>query len=392
MTPRAAGSLRQRRPGVWEVRVYLGDDPLSGQPTQRSVTVRGGLAAAEQRRALLAAQAQQLRDRRARPLRSIADLLAVWLAAEHDWEPATWQNYRLAVRRLSVDPLSRRHPDRVSPPVLRTAMRIWAQQGVPHSTIALHVRTLKAALGWAFDERLIASPPLQGMRGPRPCAPRRDVPLELVRELLTAADQDVCAAAALLASAHHVRLLHTAEQVQLLLRLAADTGARRGELDALQAGDLHGRMLHIDRGVSAEVVTTTKTGRSRRLTLGADTVELWHCARATWQDRLPPGQPLGPWMFSSRPDHRQRLRSGTLGHWFTAFVRRHEHPDVCLHRLRHTVATVLVADGKLLQAQQRLGHAEASTTLRQYCHALPLHDQDVADQLNALLRHPQPPA
>ncbi len=55
----------------------------------------------------------------------------------------------------------------------------------------------------------------------------------------------------------------------------------------------------------------------------------------------------------------------------------------CLHRLRHTVATVLVADGKLLQAQRRLGHAEASTTLRQYCHALPLHDQDVADQLNA---------
>lgn len=33
----------------------------------------------------------------------------------------------------------------------------------------------------------------------------------------------------------------------------------------------------------------------------------------------------------------------------------------------------------ILQAQQRLGHAEASTTLRQYCHALPLHDRDVAD-------------
>lgn len=53
--------------------------------------------------------------------------------------------------------------------------------------------------------------------------------------------------------------------------------------------------------------------------------------------------------------------------------------------MRHTVATVLVADGRVLQAQQRLGHAEASTTLRQYCHALPLHDQNVADRLGALL-------
>ena len=47
---------------------------------------------------------------------------------------------------------------------------------------------------------------------------------------------------------------------------------------------------------------------------------------------------------------------------------------------------MLVADGHLLQAQQRLGHKDASTTLRQYCHALPLHDQDVADHLDALLQ------
>ncbi|TAL22378.1 MAG: hypothetical protein EPN99_06090 [Frankiales bacterium] len=390
MTVRGAGTLRQRRPGSWEVRVSVGPDPVSGRAVQRSTTVRGDLAEAERARAPLAAHASQVRAQRQPPLRTVAELLEVWLAAEHDWKPATWQNYRLAVRRLTADPVCRRLPDRLSPPVLRSAMRAWQQQGVPLSTIALHVRTLKAALGWAFDERLIASPPLQGMLGPSPCAPRRDVPLEVVRELLTAAARDVVHAAARPVSVHHDRQLHTAEQVQLL-RLAADTGARRGELDALQAGDLHGRVLHIDRGVSAEVVTTTKTGRSRRITLGADTVQLWHRTHGTWQDRLPADQPLGPWLFSPRPDHQQRLLSGTLGHWFTAFVRRHDHPDVCLHRLRHTVATVLVADGKLLQAQQRLGHAEASTTLRQYCHALPLHDQDVADQLNALLQHPPPP-
>lgn len=35
---------------------------------------------------------------------------------------------------------------------------------------------------------------------------------------------------------------------------------------------------------------------------------------------------------------------------------RRAHANVTLHRLRHTVATVLVGHGQILQAQQRLGH------------------------------------
>jgi integrase len=102
-----------------------------------------------------------------------------------------------------------------------------------------------------------------------------------------------------------------------------------------------------------------------------------------WQDRLG-DQPLGRWLFSAHLDHCTRLRTASLGHWFAAFTRQHGHGDVTLHRLRHTVATTLVDHGKLLRAQQRLGHRDASTTLRQYCHALPLEDLEVADCLEAL--------
>jgi len=38
---RGGGSLRRRRPGVWEVRVALGPDPVSGRTLVRSVTVHG---------------------------------------------------------------------------------------------------------------------------------------------------------------------------------------------------------------------------------------------------------------------------------------------------------------------------------------------------------------
>jgi len=47
------------------------------------------------------------------------------------------------------------------------------------------------------------------------------------------------------------------------------------------------------------------------------------------------------------------------------------HPEVTLHRLRHTVATTLVSQADIVQTQYRLGHRDAATTLRIYrtsCH------------------------
>jgi len=57
-------------------------------------------------------------------------------------------------------------------------------------------------------------------------------------------------------------------------------------------------------------------------------------------------------------------------------------PAASLHRLRHNVATFLVARGQILQAQARLGHRDAATTLREYAYAVPLTDGNVADAIN----------
>ena len=263
MGRRGTGTLRERRPGVREIRVCVGSDLQSGRPLLRSVTVHDDLEQAEQCRALLAAQAEQLRERRRPPLQTVAELLEVWLAAAHDWKPSTWRNYRQAVRRISLTALAGRRPDAVSPPVLRAALHEWQCSGVAEATVALHARTLKAALRWAFDERLLAGQPLVGWRGPRQPPPRRDVPVEVVRALLVAAHEVAQAGQGVLGW-RELHRLHTAEQVELLLlRLAADTGARRGELDALRWNDLFGRVLTLEHGVSDDVLTTTKSGRSR---------------------------------------------------------------------------------------------------------------------------------
>lgn len=115
-------------------------------------------------------------------------------------------------------------------------------------------------------------------------------------------------------------------------------------------------------------------------------VRLWHERLDRWQDRLPVGQRLGAWLFSADLDHVEgpvAAPSGTGSPRSSAATTI--RTSVCTG-YGHTVATTLVADGQLLQAQQRLGHADASTTLRQYCHALPLRDVDVADHLDELYR------
>ena len=212
-----------------------------------------------------------------------------------------------------------------------------------------------------------------------------------MRALLTAAELQLLEALAndtgALASAGRLR---RAEQDLLLVRLAADTGARRGELAALHVSDLTGRALTICRALSAGVVTTPKSGRSRTLTVGASTAAMWNTLIEGWTKRS--GEPVGPWLFSAHADHRTRLGAEALGHRFDRFDRVRDAagiPDATLHRLRHSVATFLVAHGQILQAQARLGHADPSITLRVYAHALPDTDYSVADAIDDHL-HPQP--
>ncbi|MGV8830324.1 MAG: hypothetical protein ACWA6U_18660, partial [Breznakibacter sp.] len=50
------GTLPERRPGVWEIRVAAGTDPVTGRTIQRSVTFHGDAADAEHTRRELTAE------------------------------------------------------------------------------------------------------------------------------------------------------------------------------------------------------------------------------------------------------------------------------------------------------------------------------------------------
>ena len=303
--PQGAGSLRERRPGVWEVRVATGVDPATRRTLQRSVTVHGTRQDAERRaRELTAGRAA--RQTPPGPLLSLGELLGLWITADHPWKPSTLVGYRSTARALAGDELAGRRIGSLTPADVRAAMRRWAAEGAGPAVVAGRFRALRAALGWAYDERVIDAHPLRQMRGPGRSTPRRPLADHDVSALLlTASTRLLEAEANDNGTPATSRRRHRAELDLLLLRLAADTGARRGELAALRLDDLQGRVLRIERAVSAETLTTPKSGHGRVLTVGAGTAALWEHLTARWQREL--AEPIGPWLFSPDLSHHLRL-------------------------------------------------------------------------------------
>lgn len=75
--------------------------------------------------------------------------------------------------------------------------------------------------------------------------------------------------------------------------------------------------------------------------------------------------------------------TGTLA---KKYKREQMHPDIPLHGLRHTSATLLISQNvDVKTVSNRLGHAQTSTTMDIYSHALKKMDEQAAAVLDDLL-------
>jgi integrase len=374
---------------VWEIRIVVGFDPVRGRSVQRSFTVRGDEAAAQARRRELVDDlgATRVGATTVAGRMTVGALLERFLAGPHHWQPATVASHRHVVGTLLADRLAQRRLAALTPGYLRATLRRWQQEGLSVPTVSGRWLVLRSAVSWAVDEDLLPANPLAGMRGPPRPIPRRHHSLDEVFQLLrTAAAQVAAAEEAVRARpgrAGPVRTLFTAEQNLLLVRIAADSGARRGELACLRHADLDGRILTIERGLSAGELGPTKSKRTRRLTLGQTTADMINSHFEACAARS--GGPIADWIFAGSPDRATFITAEALSHRFRRLGHAAGVQQPALHRLRHGVATYLVGTGKILKAQARLGHHDAATTLRHYSHATPLDDQDIADDLDTLL-------
>lgn len=181
-----------------------------------------------------------------------------------------------------------------------------------------------------------------------------------------------------------------------LFTFLVGTGARWGEAEALQVGDVLSQPITrdgvtVDRWVvritkaakwnaskATREVGPTKTRKSKRtITLPPEVV-----------DELSPllDRPKTARLFLAPKGGELRHRT-TYDEWKKAVERAGLDPQPRIHDLRHTHVAWLIAAGRSLPViQARLGHEQITTTIDRYGHLLPELDYEAAEAASSVMR------
>ena len=371
------GSIKKRvgaRGTSWYAVVDVGRDPTTGKRRQKRVSaptrkecealVRSALSAAEQGGG---GDAGKL---------TVRDYLDRWLASiVPAVRPSTHRRYRdlmaghvvpvvgtVKLAKLSALDVQRLYADRLAAGLSPTTV---------HQLHNVLHRALKQAIRWG----LLVRNPTEAVDAPRPANPEcKTWSAREVGAVLSAAAGDDLAA---------------------LWRLALLTGMRRGELLGLTWEDVD-----LDRGALAVRRTlsrgtggtwelgTPKTAHGRRsIALPASCVVALRKHRATQlAERLRLG---GLWLdhgfvFTNRTGGP--LHVNGLARRFAKLIAAAGVPTIRFHDLRHTSATLMLANGEHPKiVQERLGHSDVGITLNRYSHVTPDMQRGAADRLDALI-------
>lgn len=374
------GHIRRRGPDRWQLIVSAGFDPVTGRRRQVFGSAQGTRDDAEQALARLVVEVGA--GHHLGPTSTLDELFEAWVTMD-DLEPSTayqarrrYERYvksrlgHVQVRRLQVVQLDMLYRD------LQRAGGVGGAALSASTVRRVHTdlsAVLSKAVRWQWivaNPAALASPPK--VRAGRPKAP---TPAELRRLF-------------------EVGLDHDPDLVEFL-RLAATTGARRGEVCALRwphvdverGGVRITRALgHRDGGVYEK---DTKSGDERWVSLDDVTMAMLAARR---RRAIAEAQQADVWLaadafvFSYRTDGTTGWQPSGVSHRFDRLRKRAGLEHVQLRQLRHFVGTYLGDAGLPVGAiSGRLGHSRKSTTLDFYTAHLVEPDRRAAEVLGRLL-------
>ena len=395
--------LRQRD-GYWQVRVYVGQDPLTRKP--RFEYGRAGTKkAAEKLEARLMTDIADGR-RKGADARTVADLLDRWLPWHirvHKRSPGTEASYRHYIEHKVKPALGQLPVRRLDPETLDTFYaELLARGGTRHIQTSIDRKTGKPRSRYVTGPGPLSASAVRGVHAVLSGAlaqavkwgwiahnPARlaTVPTAGAGEIAPPAVEQV---AALLEAALVQEL-----RFGLFLRMAVILGARRGELCALRWSHVdfdHGEIL-IEHSVSyvpgaSLVEGDTKGHAKRRIAVDPRTMALLQahrvaCAKVALE--LGTSLPASGYVLSYAPDGSTPMHPSGLTHKFKRLTRRHGL-DCRLHDLRHWMVTSALGAGVALPTVAgRAGHRDGGrVTVATYAHWQRAEDRRAAELLAAL--------
>lgn len=158
---------------------------------------------------------------------------------------------------------------------------------------------------------------------------------------------------------------------QVYINLAADIGARRGELCGLWWTDIDFKVgtvtirRNLQYTASAGVYETSpKNGKVRVVDVGEDVLVLLRQLRDEQAASC-----ISKWVFT-QDRTAEPMFPQTPTRYFKKFGEKYGVKDFHPHKLRHTSASVTLTNGgDVVSVSERLGHSDTAVTLRMYAHA-----------------------
>ena len=179
------------------------------------------------------------------------------------------------------------------------------------------------------------------------------------------------------------RLLDAADdRWRPIIQLAVFTGLRQGELLGLRWSDIdwNSRQVHVRRAWRSGAFVEPKTANSYRV---VDIPGLVLHDLKKWKLRCPHGE--ADLVFPNGAGHPES-HANLLQRGFYPALRRAGLRRIRFHDLRHTFASLLLANGEdIVRVSRLLGHASPKITLGVYAHMLPTEHYGTADRLSDLI-------
>ena len=376
-----------RRGEAWELRVYLGIDPVTRKQRYATRTFRGGKREAQRLLAEMVLEAE--RGLAVRTTATVGELLEAWFElAQHDFSPKTVRETRGMMDRYLIPKLGEVRLTKLKASDLDSFYRrLTASGGSAGAPLAagtvrrihgiLH-RALAQGVKWGWlglNPASAATPPRVPVSDIRPPSGP-----DLVRVLQRALDRE--------------------PELACFLVLASATGARRSELVALKWSDVDTdrRTLTIQRGIvqgpDGLVEKEAKTHSARRIGLDEQTTQLVLEHRDRTRQRADLcGLVVADtaFVFSNSIDATVPWYPDSVSRSFRRLARAEGLDGVRLHDLRHFVATQLLGAGvDIRTVAGRLGHRNASTTLNVYAHFLAQTDEAAANIIGSVISRSSP--
>jgi integrase len=307
---------------------------------------------------------------------TVGEHLQSWLTdtARYQVSKGTFERYERTCRNHLVPFFGRLRLRELTAAHVRAFKARKIEEGLNPNTVGVMQGVLSTALNQAMDDSLIPSNPASRVKK---AVKREQAPM---RSLFSQEE-----ASRLLGAAVGTR-------DEALLTLALRTGMRQGELAALRWDDVDlTDKPSITVGRSADTrtktrVSTTKTGKDRKIHIGPRTIEVLKAHRARQrEERMAATSWADPGLVFPNTKGKIRRRDSVMRS-LRRFLEEADLPvDVRFHDLRHTAGTLALHQGVPLHTVSRmLGHSDPAMTLRRYAHVLDDMRDDAARAMDEL--------